>query len=145
MRHYFQGTSSLCCGGKCSSSALDEEKEKKVDEIAKAEEHEKIEEIKKALRLMSNEELDEEILKIRDELQQIKEENQTDPKQSKSASSEFVGVDNHTSKYQILTLQPYEKETHSGDALLIKLGSKNDSIKGNSDDDKFLQSLGSVD
>ena len=61
------------------------EEEKKVDEIAKADEDKikRIEEIKKSLRGLSAEELDDELLKIREQLDDMKKE-KTD---SKSAST----------------------------------------------------------
>ena len=67
------------------------------------------------------------------------------PSKSKSASSEFLGVNNDThkiSKYNVLTLQDHNNKT-SGDELLIRLGSTDD--QSNSKDDDLLKSLGSTD
>ena len=124
-------------GGICTTAypvrhAKDHDKEEKIDELqdekkkkeeANEEEIKKIEEIKKALMLMSNDELDEELEKLQSEIDDMKKNPDEENKESKSA--EFLGVDNHVSKYQVLTLRPYEKETHSGDQLLHRLGSRN--------------------
>ena len=107
-----------------------ENKEKKVDEIAKADEDKikRIEEIKKSLRGLSAEELDEEIEKLKAELEDLKR-NQTedidDDKQSKEASVEFIGLDNYESKnsnYHVLSLDQHDNSA-SADRLLISLGS----------------------
>ena len=120
-------------------------KEKKVDEIAKADEDKikRIEEIKKSLRGLSAEELDDELLKIKQELDDMKKD-KTDSK-SASTKSEFIGVDNYESKnsiYHVLSLDQHDNSV-SGDSLLMLMGSKNETTKGNSSADELLISLGS--
>ena len=120
-------------------------KEKKVDEIAKADEDKikRIEEIKKSLRGLSAEELDDELLKIKQELDDLKKD-KTDSK-SASTKSEFIGVNNYESKnsiYHVLSLDQHDNSV-SGDSLLMLMGSKNETTKGNSSADEFLISLGS--
>ncbi|MCH7561025.1 MAG: hypothetical protein IIC67_06625 [Thaumarchaeota archaeon] len=130
------------------------EEEKKVDEIAKADEDKikRIEEIKKSLRGLSAEELDNELLKIREQLDDMKKDKTEDEdKQSKEASVEFIGVSNsdintsRNSEYSVLTLGPYQDNSLSGDSLLIKLGSIDKHSKGDSSGDELLKLLGSVD
>ena len=128
-------------------------KEKKVDEIAKADEDKikRIEKIKKSLRGLSAEELDDELLKIREQLDDMKKdktEDTDDDKQSKEASVEFIGVSNsdfntsRDSEYSVLSLDQHDNSV-SGDSLLMLMGSKNETIKGDSRADDFLISLGS--
>ena len=135
-------------------SANDHDIEEKVDEIAKADEDKikRIEKIKKSLRGLSAEELDEEIEKLKAELEDLKK-NQTEDtdedKQSKEASVEFIGLSNsdintsRNSEYSVLTLGPYQDNSLSGDSLLIKLGSTDHNSKGDSRADDLLISLGS--
>ena len=129
-------------------------KERKVDEIEKADEDKikRIEEIKKSLRGLSAEELDNELLKIREQLDDMKKDKTEDEeKQSKEASVEFIGVCNsdintsRNSEYSVLTLGPYQDNSLSGDSLLIKLGSIDKHSKGDSSGDELLKLLGSVD
>jgi len=151
MRHYFQAGSIQCCGGKCSVTANDEEKEKKVDEIQGANEEEiekqkRIEADKDEIRKLDDDQLMALLEKMSLELDEIrKQKDEQDGKQSKSASSEYLGVNNDThkiSKYSVLTLQDHNNKT-SGDELLIRLGSTDD--QSNSTDDDLLKSLGSTD
>ena len=95
----------------------------------------KIEEIKKSLRGLSAEELDDELVKLREELDNMKEEKQDD-KQSKQAI-EMIGVDNsrstrsgsklervgYDSNYSVLTYKAPSTESQKGDELLILMGS----------------------
>ena len=128
------------------------EEEKKVDEIAKADEDKikRIEKIKKSLRGLSAEELDDELLKIREQLDDMKKD-KTDSKSASTIRSrrELIGVNNsdfntsRDSEYSVLTLEPYHDNSHEGDSMLILLGSKNESTKGDSRADEFLISLGS--
>ena len=102
--------------------------EKKADDIAQADEDKikRNEEIKKSLRGLSAEELDDELEKLKAELEELKK-NQTEDtdedKQSKSASREHVGYDNSNSKYSVLTYNVNSIESHSGDSLLQLMGS----------------------
>ena len=136
--------------------AQDKDKDEKIEEIEEGNEDEikkrNLEEIKKALRKLTSEELEEERIKIEEELEQIKKEMNPDKeeeKQSKQASLEFLGVDSQIiktkSKYSVLAYEPEPDSKTSGDALLIKMGSRDESSKGNSKDDELLQSLGSTD
>ena len=144
-RHYLNSVARCDCMGCKSADKHREEmvdklqdKEKKVDEIATADEikQKKIEEIKKSIRSMSAEELDEELVKLREELDNMKEEKQDD-KQSKQASLELIGVDNsrstrsesnlervgYDSNYSVLTYKAPSTESQKGDELLILMGS----------------------
>ena len=101
------------------------------------------------------------------------DEQDKETKKSKSAMAEFIGVDNYHSAgvdvntaveslttlqihrkkkskhgvrpYNVLTLKPYESVTHSGDRLLIKMGSTDSDSLSDTSGDKLLKSLGSVD
>jgi len=170
MRHFLNGMKTCDCLG-CKSandeeeineeekdkkklSQEEEEKEKKVDDIAKAEKHEKrIEEIKKSLRKLTSQELDDELEKLTAELHELQKQlhpEEDEKKQSKQASVEFLGVDSQISrtkqtKYSVLNYEPYHDNITSGDALLIRMGSTDDNTVGNSNGDNFLRMLGSVD
>ena len=124
-------------------------KEKKVDEIAKADEDKikRIEEIKKSLRGLSAEELDDELLKIREQLDDMKKEKTDSKSASTIRSSELIGVNNYESKnsiYHVLSLDQHDNSV-SGDKLLMLMGSKNETTKGNSSGDSLLMQLGSTD
>ena len=125
-------------------------KEKKVDEIAKADEDKikRIEEIKRSLRGLSAEELDDELEKLKADLEELKKnqtEDKDEDKQSISSSIEHVGYDNSNSKYSVLTYNVNSIESREGDSLLIKMGSTDNSTKGDSSADDLLISLGSSD
>ena len=100
-------------------------KEKKVDEIAKADEDKikRIEEIKKSLRGLSAEELDDELLKIREQLDDMKKDKTEDEDKQSISSKEHLGYDNSNSKYSVLIYNANSIESHEGDSLLISLGS----------------------
>ena len=94
-------------------------------------------------------------------------------KQSKEASLEFIAVDTYHSvindgdnaidklqtlqrhrkkqskhgvrPYNVLTFEPYESVTHSGDRLLMKMGSTDSDSVSDTSGDELLKSLGSVD
>ncbi len=122
-RHYLNATLQ-CCNGNCSRSARDYEREKKIDEIASADELklERIEKIKKSLRSMSAEELDDELLKLREELDNMK----NDKQDSKSGLTlEKIGYNNYESKgnYAVLTYNEPTASSRVGEKLLISLGS----------------------
>ena len=112
-----------------------------------------------------------EIHELRKKLNPDKEDEET--KKSKSAMAEFIGVDNYHSagvdvdtaveslttlqrhrkkklknsvkSYSVLALNPYESVTHSGDRLLMKMGSTDSDSVSDTSGDKLLQSLGSTD
>jgi len=130
------------------------EKEKDIDELQANEDKIKereLEEIKKALRKLTSQELDDEIIRLTEEIQKIKKElnPETDEeKQSKSASLEYLGIDNQTprkkSSYHVLGYGMDTNRSEPGDQLLILMGSKIENTKENSKGDKLLQLLGSV-
>jgi len=127
---------------------LQDREKKVVDEIASADEIKlkKIEEIKKSLRGLSAEELDEELDKLRAEIDELKKDKEE--RESKSASEfiasgntsimrndklEFVGAESLDSvyttnvlnpDYSVLKYIPYSSTDKSGDSLLISMGSR---------------------
>ena len=130
-----------------------EKKEDANEEQIKKQEEDKIKRLE-AYRAETREEIkdldDDEIEKIKESLKADLEElkkNQTEDrdedKQSKSASREHVGYDNSNAKYSVLTYNVNSIESHEGDSLLMLMGSKNETTKGNSKDDDLLISLGS--
>lgn len=151
---------------KKKEESQDEEEKEKKDKMPMKE---KLEEIAKALKKLMSQESDDDrldeleelqaqldqMVKTQDELDQLKEEDEK--KQSKQASVEFIGVEPYHNtisgddlisgkirkKYSVLTLK--DSESVSGDSLFIRMGSTDDHTVGDSSDDKFLQSLGSVD
>ena len=135
--------------------AQDEEKDKMPIE-------KRLEEIAKALKNLFSQDLDDdqlteleelqatfdEIVKIQDELDQLKEDEKKDSKHaSKYNSSEFIGYDStyKKSNYSVLNYEPYHDNRTSGDQLLIRLGSSDDSSTGNSSADSLFKKLGSSD
>ena len=110
-----------------------------------------------------------------EELEKLKPDPEDKDRDTKQASVEFIGVDTYHSvekdgdvaaeslvtlqnqrnrkkqskhgvrPYSVLTFEPYESVTHSGDQLFIRLGSTDEPTKGNAKGDEFLKSLGSVD
>ena len=146
-----------------TKSANDHDIEEKVEEIEKADEDKikRIEEDKEkrleSYRAEAREEIkdlnDDEFEKLKEslraEIEEILKKNQTEDtdedKQSRSSSLEMVGVDNYESKnsiYHVLSLDQHDNSV-SGDSLLMLMGSKNETTKGNSSADEFLISLGS--
>jgi len=107
MKHYLNAMKMCDCLG-CKSAndgeeineeekdkkklSQEEEKEKKVDDIAKAEQHDKfIEEIKKSLRKLTSQELNDELEKLTAEIHELQKElhpekEDDEKKQSKQAS-----------------------------------------------------------
>ena len=111
------------------------------------------------------------IEELRKKLNPDEEDKET--KKSKSAMAEFIGVNNYHSagvdvdtaveslttlqnqthrkklkysqSYSVLALKPYESVTHSGDSLLIKMGSTDSDSVSDTSGDELLKSLGSVD
>jgi len=82
----------------------------------------KLEEIRKSLRPLSAEELKDELLKVQEELDNMKK----DKTDSKSASKlEHVGYDNHEAKghYSVLAYNMNSTESREGDSLMKLMGS----------------------
>ena len=107
------------------SNQHDKEEEKKVDEIAKADEDKikRIEEIKKSLRGLSAEELDDELLKIKPEIDDLKKDKTDSKSASTIRSSELIGVKNYerkNSSYHVLRFDPYSNSV-IGDSLLMRM------------------------
>jgi len=135
MRHFMNSATGLqCCGGNCSRNAdehedrvekLQNKEEKRVDEIASADEIKlkRIEEIKKSLRGLSAEELDDELEKLRAELEDLKENLKKDKAEAK-INREFLGANNNeaTGTYSVLMYND-QSITHEGDSLLQLMGS----------------------
>ena len=124
---------------------IEKKEDANEEEIKKQEEdkEKRLEEIKKSLRGLSAEELDDELLKLKQELDDMKKD-KTDSK-SASTKSELIGVNNYESKnsiYHVLSLDQ-QSDSVSGDKLLMLMGSKNETTKGNSKGDDLLISLGS--
>ena len=94
---------------------------------------------------MSAEELDDELLKLKQELDDMKKDETDSKSASTIRSTEFIGVDNYESKnssYHVLKYETYD-DSVQGDKLLMLMGSKNETTKGNSSADELLISLGS--
>ena len=147
----------------------DDEEKKKEEESRKAEEHEKekeekLKKIKDFLRELDDDQLMAELEKIEAELDELqKEKDELASKRSKSASLETLGTEPYgdngvsgdhiftglsTSKkqnYSVLLLEPFESVTHSGDRLLMRLGSTDSDSVSDTSGDELLKSLGSVD
>lgn len=129
----------------------EEDKEKKVNDLATLKA--KLHDLEDRMKDVDDDELNDLLESLRadiDELEKIKPDKD---KQSRQASLEYLGYDsslinkpkNSVRSYSVLALNPYESVTHSGDSLLIRLGSRDEPTKGNSKDDELLKSLGSVD
>ena len=151
----------------------EEDKEKKVDDIATLKA--KLHDLEERMKDVDDNELNDLLDSIKAQLEELEKLNpDEETKKSKSAMAEFIGIDNshsagidaddaidelvtlqsqrhrnkklkHSQSYNILTLEPYESVTHSGDELFIRLGSTDEPTKGNAKDDEFLKSLGSTD
>jgi len=137
MRHYINGVITCDCLG--CRSARDHTIEEKVDEMQNKEnkvekksneveikKQEELEEIKKALRKLSSEELDDELLKIQEELDNMKKDKTDSKSASKSKNIELIGVDNSEAKgnYSVLVYNDISTvASREGDNLLIRLGS----------------------
>ena len=108
------------------SNQHNKEEEKKVDDIAKADEDKikRIEEIKKSLKGLSAEELDNELLKIREQLDDMKKDKTEDEDKQSISSKEHLGYDNSNSKYSVLIYNANSIESHEGDSLLQLMGSR---------------------
>ena len=133
-----------------------EKKEDANEEEIKKQEEDKIKRLE-SYRAEAKEEIkdldDDEIEKIKESLRaeieelkknQTEDEDKTDSK-SASTKSEFIGVDNYESKnsiYHVLSLDQHDNSV-SGDKLLMLMGSKNETTKGDSSADELLISLGS--
>ena len=140
-----------------------EEKEKKVDDIAKAEEEEKkqkvLDELKNALRKLTSEELDEEKDKLTDEIAQLRAQlenpdKEDEEKQSKQAefiavnTDHLAGTDGDAVAESLVALQNQrlrkKKSRHDHDQLYSVLTldqNYHESERG----DALLQRMGSVD
>jgi len=123
MRHILQGQIRCACTA-CDRKGEEEEtpksksnveKEKKVDEISNKEEEEK--KNRAALMGLSAEELDDELDKLRTELESLK-------KGSKSANLEKIGVDNSYIKTKRHVLRLHNNRDTQDDELLKSMGSK---------------------
>ena len=119
----------------------EEEKEKPVDKIARAEELEKrLDEILESLKKSGNTDHDEELENLRATLHDLMEELKNDDdevKKSRNASLETIGVESYHNKicgddlisgkikrrYSVLKYNNSSEE--NGDSLLIKMGSVN--------------------
>jgi len=152
--------------GKGNEEKLEEEKKKRLESYrAELEDmdRDELDELLESLRA--------EIHELRKKLNPETDED----KQSKEASLEFIGVDTYHSvgkdadvaaeslttlqnqrrrnkklknsvrSYSVLALKPYESVTHSGDRLLMKMGSTDSDSVSDTSGDKLLQSLGSTD
>ncbi|MCH8915631.1 MAG: hypothetical protein IIA82_07305 [Thaumarchaeota archaeon] len=149
MRHYLNGVVRCDCMGCRSADKHREEmvdklqdEEKKIDEIANKDEIKKKEEDnedKKANMELSLEELDEILESLRAEIENLKNPDKEDDKQSKQAIEmvyvdnsrstrsgsklEHIGYDNSNSKYSVLVYKTPSSDSQDGDALLILMGS----------------------
>ena len=126
---------------------IEKKEDANEEEIKKQEEdkEKRLEEIKKSLRGLSAEELDDELLKLKQELDDMKKDETDSKSASTIRSTEFIGVDNYESKnssYHVLSLDQHS-DSVSGDKLLMLMGSKNETTKGDSSADELLISLGS--
>lgn len=134
----------------------EEDKEKK-DESRKAKEHEKLVQAYRAeLEDMDKDEVDDLLESLRAEIHELRKKlnPETDEdKQSRKASVEYLGYDsslitkskNAVKRYDVLLLEPYESVTHSGDRLLIKMGSTDSDSVSDTSGDELLRKLGSTD
>ena len=127
---------------------LQNDKEKKDEEESrKAKEHNKmIDELKNALRKLSSQELDEEMLRLSEEIQELKKQLKDLPdeetKKSKSAMAEYIGIDNSHSvgidgddaTSELVTLQSQrhrkKKLIQAQTYSVLTLTDSNDSVNG---------------
>ncbi len=129
----------------------EKDKKKKVNDIdtLKA----KLHDLEDRMKDVDDDELNDLLESLRadiDELEKIKPDKNN---QSRQASLEYLGYDssliteskNTVKRHSVLLLEPYESVTHSGDRLLIKMGSTDSDSVSDTSGDKLLQSLGSVD
>jgi len=152
----------------------EEDKKKKVNDIdtLKAKLHD-LEERMKDVDDDELTDLLESLLGQMDELEKLKPDEKDKDRDTKQASVEFIGVDTYHSvrkdgddtinelqtlqlhrkkksknsvrSYSVLALNPYEKETHSGDRLLMRMGSTDSDSVSDTSGDELLRKLGSTD
>ena len=149
----------------------EEDKEKKVNDIdtLKA----KLHDLEERMKDVDDDELNDLLESLRAQLEELEKLKPDKNKQSRQSSLEYLGVDTYHSvrkdgddainelqtlqihrkkkskhgvrPYNVLTLKPYESVTHSGDRLLMKMGSTDSDSVSDTSGDKLLQSLGSTD
>lgn len=149
----------------------EEDKEKKVNDLATLKA--KLHDLEERMKDVDDNELNDLLESLRAQLEELEKLKPDEGKQSKEASLEFIGVDTYHSvgkdadvaaeslvtlqrhrkkqskhgvrPYNVLTLKPYESVTHSGDSLLIKMGSTDSDSVSDTSGDELLRKLGSSD
>lgn len=140
---------------------VDEIQHKKKDEEIEGANEEEIEEerekhlesIRKSLRKLTSQELDDELFKLQSELHDIKkklnpEEETKEETQERDSRLEHIGVDSSVitnTRYHVMTLDQSYRDSKSGDKLLQSLGSTDSDSVSDTSGDELLRKLGSTD
>ena len=129
----------------------EKDKEKKVDDLATLKA--KLHDLEEKMKDIDDDELNDLLETLRAQLEDLEKLKPDKNKQSRQSSLEYLGYDssliteskNTVKRHSVLLLEPYESVTHSGDRLLMKMGSTDSDSVSDTSGDELLKSLGSVD